>query len=163
MATADLTAQRLREILSYDPQTGVFHWRMRVGRSRTTAGDVAGHLSPHGYWLIKIDQVKWPAHRLAYLYMTGEHPQAQIDHRNKNRQDNRWDNLRPATSKQNHENRVVHEMRGIRWEQDRQKWLVRIKSFGITLNLGRFECLDEAIAARRAAERVHFTHSPACD
>lgn len=160
MANTDLTAERLRELLHYDKETGIFTWRVKMWRA--FPGSIAGHVNKHGYCLVKISQVKWLAHRLAHLYMTGEHPKHEIDHINKTRSDNRWVNLRPATRKQNQENKCDHPLRGIRWESDRQKWLVRIKTNGRTINLGRYSSIDEAMYVRLNAERQHFTHSRAC-
>lgn len=158
MAKPDLTAEALRELLHYDPETGVFTWRVKMWRA--LAGSIAGHVSQHGYRMIKISQWKWQAHRLAYLYMTGEHPPHDIDHINQIRSDNRWVNLRSATRKQNQENKSNHAMRGIRW--DGGKWLVRIKTNGRTIYLARVSCVEEAKEIRRKAELIHFTHSPAC-
>lgn len=162
MAKAYITAERLRSILDYDHLTGVFRWRLSVGRVR--AGDIAGHMSKKsGYWLIKISQFKYMAHRLAWLYMTGEHPVNEIDHRDKKRSNNAWKNLRAATRKQNQENKCDHQLRGIRWEEDRGKWMARIKHNGKAFNLGRFNELQDAISARRSAEIRLFTHSAACE
>lgn len=146
----------LLSLLDYDPSTGDFRWVCDKGRAKK--GDIAGSIN-NGYRLIKIGQRKWQAHRLAFLIMEGQLPPHQVDHINKVRSDNRWANLRHATHKQNHENRTVHEMRGVRFEPDRGKWLVRIKHHGITRNLGRYASLDEAILARRKAEKELFTHS----
>lgn len=154
-----ITKDELAALLSYDPKTGCFTWIVDKGRAK--AGSVAGHISKSfGYRLIKIGQHKWQAHRLAFVFMEGALPPNQVDHINQNRADNRWANLRHATHKQNHENRTTHEMRGIRFETDRGKWLARIKSYGVCKNLGRFTSLHDAIKARRLAEKYLFTHSP---
>lgn len=154
-----LTQEKLRSLIQYLPETGQFFWIVK--KCRAEAGDLAGYLGGYGYWIIKIDQKKYQAHRLAWLWMTGSWPSDFIDHINRDKADNRWANLREATQKQNQENNGKH-MRGIRWEEDRQRWLVRIKHHGVSKNLGRFIDLDEAISVRRTAERKQFTHSPAC-
>lgn len=97
-----LTAERLRERLTYDPITGIFHWLRPVKRARYKEGDIAGCLKRHlGYWRIWIDNEEYLAHRLAWLYVKGEWPDGDLDHKNRNRADNRWDNLRQATVSQN--------------------------------------------------------------
>ena len=98
-----LTADRLRELLNYDPDTGVFTYRVtRAPRFRP--GDMAGHVDVHGYRVIGLDLRIYKAHRLAGLYMTGEWPKHEVDHKNLDKADNRWVNLRPATHGQNRQN-----------------------------------------------------------
>lgn len=96
-----ITATRLRELLHYDPETGLFTWK--VARQGTRAGAFAGALN-HGYLRITIDWRHYPAHRLAWLYMTGEWPADLIDHINLVSDDNRFVNLRQATRAQNMHN-----------------------------------------------------------
>src|SRR5690349_15052213 len=99
---ASLTQQYLKEILHYDPETGVFIWY--TSRGHCKAGNVAGSLNL-GYILIGICNFKYQAHRLAWLYMTGEWPTFEIDHKNGVSSDNRWENLREATRIINGQNR----------------------------------------------------------
>jgi HNH endonuclease len=87
-----LTAERLRERLHYDAETGVF--TRRVGSSNARAGDVAGSVHSTGYVRISIDGGKYTAHCLAWFYVHGVWPSDQIDHINRNRSDNRIANLR---------------------------------------------------------------------
>lgn len=99
-----LTQERLKELLSYDPLTGVFLWR--VDRYRVKAGDRAGSVSPTTqYRIIRLDQHNYAEHRLAWFYMRGEWPHYEIDHADLDRQNNQWRNLRSATSSQNNANR----------------------------------------------------------
>ncbi len=87
---------RMYDLMSYDPETGLFTWL--VSRGAVRAGDVAGctHIQS-GYIYITIDGIDHLAARLAHLYMTGKSPQPTIDHINQKRADNRWVNLREAT------------------------------------------------------------------
>lgn len=105
-----LTADRLRELLHYDPLTGVFTWKMNRTR-RAKAGSVAGSVNGRGYVQIRIDGVGYTASRLAYLYMQGEPAPAnlEIDHRNHVKTDNRWSNLQPVTHGENMSN--YHQFR----------------------------------------------------
>lgn len=104
MKTSLLTQVRLRELLAYDPTTGQFTWtgRERKGGMRI-AGALAGSVT-HGYVQIQVDGVLHKAHRLAFLFMTGEMPLL-VDHINGVRDDNHWANLRPATATLNAHNR----------------------------------------------------------
>lgn len=99
-----LTVKRLREVLSYDPLTGTFTWLVTLSRNVKT-GRVAGVLHSRGYVHIQIDKKVYKAHRLAWLYMTGEWPKDQLDHRDKVRSNNVFLNLREATNAQNHQNK----------------------------------------------------------
>jgi len=157
-----ISVERLKELLTYEPSTGVFTWNPVVRKSRAKAYSPAGSLTAYGYIQIKIDQRKLFAHRLAWLFVTGKWPIGEIDHINRNRTDNRFCNLREVSKKQNHENRSRPNGVGVRFEADRQKWLARIKHNQRTINLGRFDSEEEAIAARLRAEVEIFTHSEVC-
>jgi hypothetical protein len=97
---AALSADKLRTLLRYDPETGFFTWK--ATRRGCSPSSNAGTVSKDtGYRIIVIDYRQYRAHRLAYLYMTGAWPAEEIDHRNGVRDDNRWVNLRHATVAQN--------------------------------------------------------------
>ena len=97
-----VTPQRLRELLGYDPDTGLFTW-VKAPSNRVKAGDTAGHRA-NGYITIRLDGQLYAAHRLAWLYMTDTWPPEHIDHRDRDRSNNRWVNLRAATLAQNNRN-----------------------------------------------------------
>src|SRR2546429_357861 len=100
----ELTAERLRELLSYDPETGVFTRRIATfGHSR---GEVVGSTAPNGWNKIKLEGGSYRASRLAFLYMTGRWPTPQVDHVNRVRGDERWANLREVTTKQQAANKT---------------------------------------------------------
>lgn len=106
----DLTAEYLRSILDYDPDIGIFRWKIRVpGKGgMIEIGDIAGNTcADRGYVRIGIDGHTYYAHRLAYLWMTGEWPSTLIDHRNHSTDDNRWSEIRPATHANNVHNRRI--------------------------------------------------------
>lgn len=100
-----LTADEVRRLLSYDPETGSLHWKDH--KRRCYIGKPAGYVSKDSYAKVKIRARIYMAHRLIWLIMTGEWPKEQIDHRDLNRSNNRWANLREATRAQNGYNREV--------------------------------------------------------
>lgn len=101
-----LTRERLCEVLKYDPETGAWIWLPRIGNAQF--GGPAGSVCSGGYIQIVIDGVAYMAHRLAWLYMTGEWPSRRPDHKDTDPANNRWSNLRLATRSQNAANRKVH-------------------------------------------------------
>lgn len=101
-----ITQKELIEILIYCPDTGIFRWKIKVSR-KNNIGAIAGHLHRKtGYIRIIIKGKQYRANRLAWLYMTGEWPKNQVDHKNKVRHDNIWLNLRDLTNRENCNNRV---------------------------------------------------------
>jgi hypothetical protein len=157
-----LTADRLREVPSYDPETGVFTWRVRPSpRSRVRAGDVAGVVGPDGYRIITIEGVSYYAHRLAMLYMNGEWPEHDTDHRNLNRDNNKWGNLRAATDQQNAANRPRIKisrsgLKGVIWYKRDQRWMARIKVNNRLIFLGYFDDPKDAHSAYFSAAERYF-------
>ena len=107
MAKADLSAERVREILNYNPDTGVFTWRAKPHKkaSSVVVGTIAGNVDDQGYIRIYIARFAYKAHRIAWMYVTGEPAPSIIDHINGDRTDNRFDNLRLATRSLNNQNR----------------------------------------------------------
>lgn len=155
----DLTAERLRSIVSYDPNTGRMVRTVDVS-SRGRAGNVLGTLGPDGYLYVRIDLHTYMLHRLAWLYMTGSWPAFEIDHINTTRDDNRFCNLREATSKQNKHNTSCHKrnpisVKGVSWHKPRQKWRARLHHNGKEMHLGLFNTIEEARAVY-AAEAVRI-------
>jgi hypothetical protein len=102
MSNPTLTPERLRQVMDYDPSIGVFRWRVKPSK-RIPAGAEAGSISGI-YRLVKIDGRPFLAHRLAFLWMTGEWPLDEVDHRDTDPLNNRWSNLRAATGAQNRQN-----------------------------------------------------------
>lgn len=98
-----MTQEELKRLLHYEPATGQFTWRVRLS-NRATVGKVAGSKDKLGYVQIGIAGVDYKAHRLAWLYMTGELPSMDIDHINGVTGDNQWSNLRHVTHAVNGQN-----------------------------------------------------------
>lgn len=103
----ELTAERLRALFEYDQETGNFIRRFDAISGGSRAGDVAGGLNDEGRVLVRVDGGRYLAHRLAWLYMTGEWPKDMIDHKDMNRSNNAWNNLRECDNGQNKMNASV--------------------------------------------------------
>lgn len=145
----ELTAEVLRELLDYNPETGVFFWRRSRGNG-VKVGQLAGSMANNGYWQIAVQRRVYRAHRLAWLHYYGEWPSA-IDHINGVRVDNRIVNLRQADGNINEQNRVCAGA-----FRCRKKWQSRIRTNGGKREyLGTFDTREEAEAAYLAAKRQH--------
>lgn len=156
-----LTAGRLRELLHYDPSTGAFTRRISTAPN-ARAGDLAGYPDGAGYTQIRLDNKQYRSHRLAWLYMYGEWPEEQIDHINRNRLDNRICNLRDVTNKQNMQNAGKYSNNasghtGVYWNKRDSKWQAKIKHNRKNISLGYFDKLEDAVAARKAAEKLYWS------
>lgn len=156
-----LTTERLKVLLHYNPETGVFTWRQQQG-SRAVAGSVAGSASKNGRIEIGVDGTNHLAHRLAWLYMTGEWPADEIDHEDLDPSNNRWGNLRSATHLENSYNKRVRTqsktgIKGVHFFKRTGKWTARIKSDGgSSRHLGYFDTAEEAAASyAEAAAELH--------
>ena len=161
MADPMLTAERLREILDYDPFIGVFRWK--EARGCRQAGSVAGSVGEDGYVHIVINRNWHKAHRLAWFITHGSWPSESIDHKDGNPSNNRLANLREATPKQNAENRKVYcnslsGETGVRWHKRTQMWEARIGHNGRLHHIGYFREKTQAVAARASAKKALHTH-----
>ena len=142
--TNDLTADYLRKILLYDPKTGAWVWRARMG-ARGKVGDIAGSLNGKGYRQIGILGRSYRSNRLAFLYMNGEWPEGEVDHDNLDKSDDRWENLRPASRSKNQANVPLQinntsGVKGVSWHKPTKKWQSRIMSGRVTKYIGLFDC-----------------------
>ena len=156
----ELTAEYLRSILHYDPETGIFTWKVSTSR-RVKVGDVAGCSNGDGYLRLWLQSRLYLAHRLAWLYMNGEWPKDQLDHINRNRSDNRISNLREVTNKQNGQNKSKSSNNtsghaGVSWHKHGSKWQAHIKHNQKLIHLGCFNTIEEALSARKAAEKLYW-------
>ena len=152
-----LTAERLRELLSYDQETGEFRWSLG-GKGTGGPGSVAGHVS-RGYVRICVAGHMYQAHRLAWLYVHGEWPVDQIDHINGEKIDNHIANLREATASENGGNQRKAAsnnkagLLGVSWYKQRKKFKAQIKLNGKTKHLGMFSTSEQAHQAYLVAKR----------
>lgn len=154
-----LTPDRLRQHLHYDPVSGVFTWLVPLARN-VRVGAEAGCLKADGYISIGIDGKQYKAHRLVWLYTYGVWPE-QLDHRDRNRTNNRLLNLRLADNHLNGVNRNLFSnnksgVKGVFWYSKLRKWQANITVRNVVHYLGRFDTLDAAISVRVQAESVFF-------
>lgn len=156
---AEITQTQLHELLKYDPETG--HFTRLTGRH---VGKIAGYQkepSPGDkpYWAIQIGSRAYQAHRLAWLYMTGEWPKALTDHKDGDSLNNRWLNLREADFSTNTQNSCRRSdnrsgLKGVNYTAARG-WKARISLHGRRIHLGRFPTAEAAHAAyKEAAEKL---------
>jgi len=170
----------LRDLLDYNKDSGEFKWKPRkpehfeATQARTPewqckwwntrfANTEAGFINQHGYRLIRVDSVDYFAHRLAWMIITGEAPN-HIDHTNGVRSDNRWCNLRSVSNTENTRNAKqrtdnVSGVTGVGYYPKSNKWRARINDGKRTILLGYFTTYEEAVAARKAAEKVYGYHA----
>ncbi len=161
----ELSHDRLLTALHYDADTGVFTWRIKYWtRGPDLTGKEAGGTHDRGYKHIKLYGTYFYAHRLAWFYMTGSWPEAQIDHRNGDTKDNSWKNLREATCAQNGHNaktqvRNTTGFPGVR-RRPGGRYQARITAHGVDRTVGSFATFEEAVAARKKAKAEHHPFQP---
>lgn len=154
----DLTAEQVRAVLHYSPETGVLTWRVDTGTAK--ALDTAGVVGDHGYVLVGLRRRVYRAHRLAWLWVHGRWPTGSLDHVDGDRQNNRLSNLREATHTQNLQNskrarEMASGLKGAYPTANGQTWTSRIRHNGRSVYLGCFSTPEAAHAAyRAAAERL---------
>ena len=156
-----ITQKRLKEVLHYNPDTGLFTWIAH--RQGVKVGSSAGNTTVQGYRIIGIDGKRYMAHRAAWLYMTGSWPKNQIDHINHIRDDNRIINLREVTHKENKRNQPINKnntsgVTGVYWNKPLQMWHPKIMVNSKSINLGTFIDKFEAICARKSANNKYGFH-----
>jgi hypothetical protein len=166
----ELTAERLRERLSFDPDGCRFTWLPRSVRPHMAwtdkawntryAGTIAGKPDSDGYRRINLDRRMYLEHRLIVFYQTGAWPEAQIDHINMDRTDNRPENLRSATQSQNRANTRMYANNRSGFKRvtyfGRRKWTAHIKVNGKQRTLGYFDSPERAFIEYIFAAWRHF-------
>jgi hypothetical protein len=149
-----LTQAELHEVLSYDPETGEFHWLVKPS-ARVAEGSLAGNIGVKGYRYIGYKRKSYQAHRLAWLYVYGKFPAGDLDFKNCDTLDIRIENLREATKSQNAANSGAraNKLKGAYWHEPDRKWTAGIQRNGKHIWLGNFDTEEEAHAAYCEAAR----------
>lgn len=160
-----LTQEYLRNLFSYNPETGEFIRNIDTYRRGHRKGEVAGTKLEDNAIQIIIDKKAYKAHRLAFLYMIGEMPKNGVDHIDGNRSNNKWTNLRRATQAQNNQNMRVRKdstsgLTGVSYSKSRDRWEAKIAVNGKTIHLGRHKTAPEAAEAYRLAKEKYHTFNP---
>ena len=154
-----ITQEQLKELLDYNQDTGAFTWKANRG-IRVKSGDKAGSLQKTGYIHLKLNSVAYLAHRIAWLYHYGYIPKY-IDHINRDRTDNRIENLRECSLSQNQWNRTKNKnntsgTKGVSWNKKMNKWLVQFKVNNKNKYFGYFKDLEFAqLVASEAYSKYH--------
>jgi len=146
----------LKEYLSYCPFTGVLVWEKQPG-TRVKVGDEAGCVGETGYIQIRFKGALYKAHRIAWFFMTGRWPAHEIDHKNGCEADNRWRNLREATTQQNAMNQAIGTRNksgviGVAFYKRTGRWEAYITYKWKRIPLGTYKTIEEAMAVRTQAE-----------
>jgi len=154
----------LTKYFMYSPESGEFHRLFICDRwgNETPVVKKVGTLRSDGYLEINIKGCVYKNHRLAFLYMVGQWPN-HVDHVNGDRCDNRWVNLRNVDRCENMKNKRIGSNNtsgtlGVTWFPQTGQWRVRINVNGERISLGLFDTLDEAVAARKGAEKAFGYH-----
>lgn len=156
------SADYLRSLFSYDPDSGVLSWKVKR-HWKTDVGSVAGIKRTDGYLGVKFDQSTYLVHRVIWALFHGSSPCAMIDHIDGDRANNKIDNLRLADDYQNRWNSAprpkitaTHGHQGVIWNRRCSCWNARIRVLGKLKHLGTFSTADEAASAyKQAAQGNH--------
>lgn len=160
-----LTQETLKELVHYNPDTGIFTWR--TSSPWRTAGTEIGYeikaTCGKKYRKVRLVGEMYLVHRLAFLYVTGAFPEADVDHENGNGLHNWWDNIRDVPRLENSRNRKLNHNNksgctGVLWYPRYGKWVSRIGMKGKKITLGYFIELSDAISARKQAEIKYGFH-----
>jgi hypothetical protein len=145
---------RLRELLEYNPETGVF--TRKYSKRSKNPNRIAGSVDKLGYRYLMVDGTTYPAHHLAWFWVTKTWPEGELDHKNGVRDDNSFGNLRPASHHQNMQNRgrPSNNKSGFKGVcAEGSKWRAYIGSNGKRYSLGTYDSPEETHAAYRKAAR----------
>jgi hypothetical protein len=145
----------------FELRDGQLFWKMDKAPN-ARKGDLAGWLSANGRWIIAIDDRFYYRSNIVWLLTYGEWPEGfEVDHWNRRRDDDRPENLRPATRSQQEQNKELNSrntsgVKGVYWDTGNQKWRVQITIQGRKISLGSFDYFEDAVEARREGERKFF-------
>ncbi|MDS1916106.1 HNH endonuclease signature motif containing protein [Enterobacter asburiae] len=160
MREAELLHEYLLNVLDYNPQKGVFRWKLALSPA-VKVDQIAGSKDKDGYIVITIHRKLYKAGRLAWFYVHGRWPAGEIDHKNRIRSDNRLRNLRDVTVSANRRNKGVYSSNrsghtGIGFHKQHGKWVARAYRNGKAHHIGLFDHKEAAIAARNQFLSSHL-------
>lgn len=156
-----ITHERLLELLTFDPETGKFHNRIKRS-DKIIPGEEAGcYPADRRYAVIGIDGIRYYLHRLAWFYVHAEWPEGELDHRDNDGFNNRISNLRLATSNQNQHNTRIPKnntsgVKGVCWDKKKGKWMASISINRKNKFIGYFS--DIKIAERAIQQQRQLIH-----
>ncbi len=163
-----LTIERLNELFAYDPVTGIVTWRSRPNGTVQWNGKLAGKkvavfANEDGYLRVKVDNTSIGEHRLIFILHFGRFPLGGIDHINGDPSDNRIENLREVSHRENCMNVKLRAdnssgVQGVHWQKRNKKWRAKINTANGRISLGLFSSLDDARRARETAMAKHGYH-----
>lgn len=161
-----LGVKQLFDYLNYDPQTGVFTWKVNAARGEKI-GDIAGNVNHRGYRSIWINGLQFFAHRIAWAMSYGEWPELDVDHINQNKSDNRICNLRHASRSENMFNRGKNKnntsgIKGVVFCKQTGKWRAQMMMNRKSVNIGRFATKEQAAEAYLQKAREHRGEFATC-
>jgi hypothetical protein len=163
-ARKELPVDFVRAILDYKPRSGLLIWKKRFDiapLANSRVGKIAGFMASDGYIYVQINNKWYLAHRLAWVIMKGEWPKNDIDHVRAPKTNNKWSNLREATTQQNTRNTKkrasnTSKFKWVSWDKSKKCWVARIRDGKTHLNLGRYKTPEEGYAvACKAAKKLH--------
>ena len=155
-----LTLQEATRIFRYDEETGKLYWNERVHK-RIRVGQECGRVTSHGYRKLRVFGKEYYVHRLVWLLKTGSWPNNQIDHINRNRLDNRIENLRVANHFENQHNKSIPKnntsgIKGVTWNKRAKKWYVQLMFNKKQMYFGLYEDLELAeLVIKEARKKYH--------
>lgn len=159
-----LTQARLKELLDYNPETGLVT-RLVCTANRHKVGEIVGAKGARGYLQATIYSKKYMLHRLIWLWVHGVWPTNDVDHRDRNRANNKLGNLREATRSENNHNSGLSRanwsgFKGVAWDKNRCLWVATICAAGKSHRLGRFKTPEAASEAYLAAKKIYHPTAP---
>lgn len=155
MKTELISHKELLEEIFYDPQTGIFTRKKSCKGAK--AGDIVGCLRKDGYLVTSIHKKFFYLHRLAWFYVYGEHPKNLIDHIDRNKKNNKIENLRIVNYAENSQNSNKHKdntsgYKGV-WKHTKNRWRAGICVNGKMDYLGTFLQIEDAVIAYETASK----------
>ena len=150
----------VKKLFYYDAASGMLIWRNGNGRN-VKPWQQAKALNGNGYFTVKIQNKNYPVHRIIWLYVNGNFPSQEIDHKNRIRNDNRLCNLRAVSRIDNCQNISLPRHNksghiGVSWFKKQKSWTVYVKVNKKNKWLGYYKNLDDAVVARKAGEAQYY-------